>query len=348
MRSSGTNVHVASSVSPRAWCSSNVSLALGEREVVAVGDVGVAVVVRPGERVDGDGELALVDRRVPARACARSGGSGRAGPRGRRRPAAASPARPPRPRSAWCRRRGRCGGGCTPPPAPAPPAATRGPGRRPGRLSNWPPVSSIASPSPVSMALTEAIEIIVRMPGAISSAARPSAGVTGWWAWTRSPSPFQCCSASSRIVVPSAAIAGAYDRPADDGGGHHRGGRVAQHVLQRAGQQAQVGGNAGGDAPGRAGRVVERARGTDRAPAAPGSARSGPMTAPLGAVRSRAAAMPCHGFGIAERRVAAGRDADAGREQRPAAPEVGEVVGVDVGEVLIAAARRRTTAGSRR
>ena len=51
------------------------------------------------------------------------------------------------------------------------------------------------------MAFTEATEIIVRMPGAISSAARPNAGVTGWWAWTRSPSPFQCCSASSRIDV---------------------------------------------------------------------------------------------------------------------------------------------------
>ena len=75
----------------------------------------------------------------------------------------------------------------------------RAPGRRRGRCRTAPPVSSIASPSPVSMAFTEATEIIVRMPGAISSAARSSTGCTGWWAWTRSPSPFQCCSASSRI-----------------------------------------------------------------------------------------------------------------------------------------------------
>ena len=62
------------------------------------------------------------------------------------------------------------------------------------------------------MALTEAIEIIVRMPGAISSAARPSTGCTGWWAWTRSPSPFQCRSASSRIDV---AVLSPMDRSVD-------------------------------------------------------------------------------------------------------------------------------------
>ena len=58
---------------------------LAERQVVAVGDVRVAV-RRSGhcEAVDRERELALVDRRVPADACARSGGSGRAGPRGRR------------------------------------------------------------------------------------------------------------------------------------------------------------------------------------------------------------------------------------------------------------------------
>ena len=40
--------------------------ALRERHVVAVGDVGVAVVGRPGEPLDRQGELPLVDGRVPA------------------------------------------------------------------------------------------------------------------------------------------------------------------------------------------------------------------------------------------------------------------------------------------
>ena len=53
----------------------------------------------------------------------------------------------------------------------------------------------------VSIAFTDAIEIMVSTPGATSSAARSRAGVTGWWAWTRSPSPFQCRSASSRMPV---------------------------------------------------------------------------------------------------------------------------------------------------
>jgi hypothetical protein len=39
--------------------------ALGEREVVAVGDVGVAIVVGPRELVDRQGELTLVDGGVP-------------------------------------------------------------------------------------------------------------------------------------------------------------------------------------------------------------------------------------------------------------------------------------------
>src|SRR5829696_7121044 len=68
----------------------------------------------------------------------------------------------------------------------------------------------MASPSPVSMALTDATEIIVSTPGAISSAARSSAGVTGWWACTRSPSPFQWRSASSRSPLAPDATGGAY------------------------------------------------------------------------------------------------------------------------------------------
>ena len=42
----------------------------------------------------------------------------------------------------------------------------------------------------------------------------------------------------------------------------------------------------------------------------------GPETAPLGAARSPAAAMPRHGFGSPNGRVAAGGDADAGRRAR--------------------------------
>ena len=87
-------------------------VALGEREVVAVGDVGVAVRRRATEAVDRQRELALVDRRVPAEralVAAEVVGQVLVGVDDRRRPA---PARRPRPRSAGCRRRGRCGGGC--------------------------------------------------------------------------------------------------------------------------------------------------------------------------------------------------------------------------------------------
>ena len=54
-----------------------------------------------------------------------------------------------------------------------------------------------------------------------------------------------------------------------------------------------------------------------------------------GAVARRGDAVPR--VGVAVGRVAADADADTGREQRAAPPEVGKVVGVDVGEVLIAA-----------
>ncbi len=65
-RRSGTKVHVASSVSPRAWCSSNVSSPRVNVRCCRVGDIGVAVLARPGELRHVDRELAPVDRRVPA------------------------------------------------------------------------------------------------------------------------------------------------------------------------------------------------------------------------------------------------------------------------------------------
>ena len=41
-------------------------VAAGEREVLRVGDVGVAILARPRELRHVDGELAAIDRRVPA------------------------------------------------------------------------------------------------------------------------------------------------------------------------------------------------------------------------------------------------------------------------------------------
>ena len=183
-----------------------------ERQRGRVRDVGVAVLLRPAEARRPGGELALVDRRVPAERLL-------VAVEVRRQPgvpvddAAAASASRSLPRSNgptpktwstwWCENTAA---------RAAHPGASAAPRVQSVFVSNTPPVSSITSPSPVSMVLTLAIPFRNRTPSAISSPVRCVA-LTGWSAKTRSPCPCHRRSESS-LMVPTPRASRPGHRPA--------------------------------------------------------------------------------------------------------------------------------------
>ena len=130
---------------------------------------------------------------------------------------------------------------------------------------------------------------------------------------------------------------------ADRGGDGRRSG-IGEGLGERGGEDAQVGGGAGRDAARPAGRVVD-----GREEQVEGAGGGDALVGPEHGTRWRRA-VPGGGdgaprVGVTERGVGPGGDADAAGEQRAAPPQVGHVVGVDVGAGTGRRARRRRRVG---
>ena len=109
-----------------------------------------------------------------------------------------------------------------------------------------------------------------------------------------------------------------------------------QRLGERAVEHAQPGRTADGDAAGRAGRVVgggeEQAEGGGGVDPLVGAEHGSSRRSPI---RRRGDGPPR--VGVPVRRVGAGGDADAGTDQRPAAPQACVLVDRDIGQVPVAA-----------